>query len=161
MIVNDGNGKLSESSYINVASNDLKINPTNDVVIQSKVLYYDTDKKTSKRVITLISSNDTVTDIFTLNTLPNTCSYVNFELIANNNTDKKSGSYSGLIKINQGDVNTSPVVSDIINYITILDSEMINTEVNKTVSNNMMKINVKGVDTKTINWRMIIKILSE
>jgi hypothetical protein len=38
---------------------------------------------------------------------------------------------------------------------------MINTEVNKTISNNMMKINIKGLNTKTINWRMIIKILSE
>jgi hypothetical protein len=38
---------------------------------------------------------------------------------------------------------------------------MINTEVNKTTSNNMMKINVKGVGLKTIKWRMMIKILSE
>jgi hypothetical protein len=38
---------------------------------------------------------------------------------------------------------------------------MINTEINKTVSNNMMKINVKGVNTKTIKWRMILKIVAE
>jgi hypothetical protein len=62
--------------------------------------YKRTDKKTSKRVLTLTTSDDNVTDLFTLNTLPNTCYYVNFELIGNNNTDKKSGSYSGLIKIN-------------------------------------------------------------
>jgi len=38
---------------------------------------------------------------------------------------------------------------------------MIGTEVNKTISNNTMKINIKGVNTKTIKWRMMLKILSE
>jgi len=38
---------------------------------------------------------------------------------------------------------------------------MVGTEVNKTVSNNMVKINVKGVDSKTVKWRMVLKIVAE
>ena len=41
-----------------------------------------------------------ITDIFILNTTPNTSYLLNFEAIANNTSDNKSGAISGIIKIN-------------------------------------------------------------
>jgi len=55
---------------------------------------------TSKRVLTLQTLDDTITDIFILNTTPNTSYLLNFEAIANNTSDNKSGAISGIIKIN-------------------------------------------------------------
>jgi len=115
---------------------------------------------TSKRVITLETSNDTTTDIFTLNTTINTGYLLNFEAIAYNTTDNKSGSISGMIKINQGSINTTPTVSNIINYITILDSELSLISVDNTISNNTFKLNITGEQSKNIKWRILIKIVS-
>jgi len=44
--------------------------------------------------------------------------------------------------------------------MTILDSEVSTISIDNTISNNIFKLNVLGVLSKNINWRVVIKIVS-
>ena len=90
-------GNLLNNSSLSMYNNDLKLNPTNnvvlnsDMVLQNKTLYYDIDKSTFVDVNNIITTTLTPTPILILNTTPNTSYIISFEISANN---KLNGTYS-------------------------------------------------------------------
>lgn len=159
-VVNNENGTLSETSCLNISTGDLVINPTNNIVIQDKILYYDSDKLSSKNIIKITTLDNLSTNIYNLYTIPNTAYLIKFDAIAINITDNTSGSYSGIVKIHQLDIDTEPIISDIKIYTTIFDLGFTSSLITETIENNLFSFNVKGLLNKTLKWRMMIKIIA-
>jgi hypothetical protein len=100
---NDGN--LLNNSSLSIFNNNLKLNPVNDIlldsdmILENRTLYYDIDKSTYIDVNNVITTNTTPTPILILNTSPNTTYIVMFEITANNKLDSKYSSFTAYLNI--------------------------------------------------------------
>lgn len=161
---NDGN--LLNNSSLSIFNNNLKLNPVNDIlldsdmILENRTLYYDIDKSTYIDVNNVITTNTTPTPILILNTSPNTTYIVMFEITANNKLDSKYSSFTAYLNIKQGLINTQPISTDFINYIISSDTEMDNTSLDIVTTNNLFKLVVIGLNNTQIYWKSSVKISS-
>jgi len=101
---NDGN--LLNNSSLSMINNNLKLNPVNDIlldsdmILENKTLYYDVDKSTYMDVNNIVTTNSSPTPILLLNTNPNTTYIITFDITANNKVDSKFSSFSACINVN-------------------------------------------------------------
>jgi hypothetical protein len=159
MVVNDNSGVMTDTAFVAISGNDLDLNPTDNVVLQSKPLYYDSTKLSQTSVNTVTTTDAVATDVFSLTTIATTAYTVNFEAVAYNSTDSKSGSYSGLIRVTQGSGGTAPSVSAIVNDLSELDTEMNTTNITTATANDTFKLQVTGLASKTIRWKLIARVV--
>lgn len=105
-ILTSGDGNLLNDSSLSIFNNNLKLNPINnilldsDMIIENKTLYYDVDKSTYINVNNIVTTNSTPTPILILNTNPNTTYMIIFEITANNVIDGKYSSFTAYMNIN-------------------------------------------------------------
>jgi len=165
-VLTGSDGNLLNNSSLSIFNNDLKLNPTNnvvlnsDMVLQNKTLYYDIDKSTFVDVNNVITTNLTPTPILILNTTPNTSYIITFEISANNKLNGTYSLFSAYVNVIQGTVNTIPTHSDFINLTITSYPEMENTNLDVVKQNNVFKIVVIGLDNTELYWKSSVKISS-
>jgi len=165
-VLTGSDGNLLNNSSLSMYNNDLKLNPTNnvvlnsDMVLQNKTLYYDIDKSTFVDVNNVITTNLTPTPILILNTTPNTSYIISFEISANNKLNGTYSLFSAYVNVIQGAVNTIPTHSDFINYTITSYPEMENTTLDVVKQNNVFKIVVIGLDNTELYWKSSVKVSS-
>ena len=165
-VLTGSDGNILNNSSLSIFNNDLKLNPVNnvvlnsDMVLQNKTLYYDIDKSTYVDVNNVITTNITPTPILILNTSPNTSYIISFEISGNNNINNTYSLFTAYVNVNQGLINTVPVNSDFINLIITSFPEMENTNVDVVKENNLFKLVVVGLPNTQIYWKSSVKISS-
>ena len=165
-ILTSNDGNLLNNSSLSMFNNNLKLNPINDIlldsdmILENKTLYYDVDKSTYNDVNNIVTTNLTPTPILILNTSPQTTYIITFEITANNKLDGKYSSFTAYLNVNQGLINTQPISTEFINYIISSDTEMDNTTLDIIKENNLFKLVVIGLANKQIYWKSSVKISS-
>lgn len=158
LITND-DGKLISTNFLDVTTNDLIFNPEKDI-INNKIVYYDINKTTSKRVLSIRTINNNPINLLTLHLNQNTSYLIKFNIICKNTVNNYSSSFSGSIKINQFIENSIPETSNFIQLENIYDNFMIDTKILNNLEINTYHLQVQGLLDTIINWNGIFKIIS-
>ena len=157
LITNDeGNMDFTKSLQLN--NNDLILEPINDIIIK-KDIYYDNEKQINKKNIKIISNDDIFKDILNIKLLLNTCNYINFTIFCKTNDIIYSASFKGSLKVNFINLETNEKELEYINLEQCIDDDINDVCIKTIIINNDLKIQIKGIKDKIINWTGIFKII--
>jgi len=123
IVVNDSSGVLSSSTFIDVSTNDIKINPTGDIILQ-KNIYYDIDKLIFSHTANVKTTSATVTTIYSIALAANTAYTFTYQAVALNTTDSTSGSFTGMVKVQQKTSLEFPIIGTILSKTASVDTGM-------------------------------------
>ena len=156
IVVNDSSGVLSSSTFIDVSTNDIKINPTGDIILQ-KNIYYDIDKLIFSHTANVKTTSATVTTIYSIALAANTAYTFTYQAVALNTTDSTSGSFTGMVKVQQKTSLEFPIIGTILSKTASVDTGMSSLNITTLgTTTSIFALQVTGIASKIISWKINI-----